>query len=59
MVPEVLVRLLFKFSSKSFEDSGLGLFISKIIIEAHGSSVWAENSSIGKAATFAFSLPSI
>ncbi|MGI8834522.1 MAG: hypothetical protein ACR2IS_18035 [Nitrososphaeraceae archaeon] len=35
----------------------MGLFISKIIIEAHGSSVWAENSSIGKAATFAFSLP--
>jgi len=36
----------------------LGLFIFKIIVEAHGSSVWAEYSRIGKAATYiAFSLP--
>ena len=54
---EILPRLFSKFASKSFEGTGLGLFISKNIIEAHGGKMWAENNSDGKGATFAFSLP--
>jgi signal transduction histidine kinase len=54
---EILTRLFSKFSAKSFEGTGLGLFISKNIVEAHGGKIWAENNSDGKGATFAFSLP--
>jgi two-component system sensor histidine kinase VicK len=54
---EVLPKLFAKFVSKSFQGTGLGLFISKSIIEAHGSKIWAENNPDGKGATFSFSLP--
>jgi len=55
---EILPRLFEKFASKSFSGTGLGLFISKSIIEAHGGRIWAENN-IGErsGATFKFSLP--
>jgi signal transduction histidine kinase len=37
---------------------GLGLFISKSIIESHGGKIWAENNKGGeKGASFYFSLP--
>jgi signal transduction histidine kinase len=54
--------LFTKFSAKSFEGTGLGLFISKNIVEAHGGKIWAENNNdaygeIG--ATFYFMLPLI
>ena len=52
----ILPRLFERFVSKSFRGTGLGLFISKSIIEAHGGKIWAENNSDGKGATFAFSL---
>ncbi len=55
--PEILPRLFSKFATKSFSGTGLGLFISKSIIEAHGGRIWAQNNSDGKGATFAFSLP--
>ena len=55
--PEILPRLFTKFATKSFEGTGLGLFISKSIIEAHGGKIWAENNSNGKGATFSLSLP--
>jgi two-component system, OmpR family, sensor histidine kinase VicK len=57
--PEILPRLFSKYATKSFEGSGLGLglFICKSIIEAHGGKIWAQNNSDGKGATFSFSLP--
>ena len=57
--PEVFPRLFQKFASKSFQGTGLGLFILKSIIEAHGGRIWAENNSDGKGATFYFTLPVI
>jgi signal transduction histidine kinase len=58
--PEILPRLFTKFASKSYQGTGLGLFISKSIIEAHGGRIWAENNSTDgnvNGATFTFSLP--
>jgi signal transduction histidine kinase len=54
---DILPKLFAKFVSKSFQGTGLGLFISKSIIEAHGGKIWAENNSDGKGATFSFTLP--
>ncbi len=50
-------RLFSKFASKSFQGTGLGLFISKKIIEAHAGKLWGENNVDGIGATFTFSLP--
>ena len=55
--PEILPDLLSKFTAKSFSGTGLGLFISKSIVEAHGGKIWAENNVDGKGATFTFSIP--
>jgi two-component system, OmpR family, sensor histidine kinase VicK len=55
--PEILPKLFSKFASKSFQGTGLGLFISKSIIEAHGGRIWAENNADRKGATFSFTLP--
>jgi signal transduction histidine kinase len=52
----ILPRLFTKFASKSYQGTGLGLFISKGIVEAHGGKIWAENNR-DKGATFSFSLP--
>jgi two-component system sensor histidine kinase VicK len=54
---EIESRLFSKFASKSFQGTGLGLFISKSIVEAHGGKIWGENNSDGKGATFTFNLP--
>ena len=55
--PEILPRLFSKFATKSYQGTGLGLFISKGIIEAHGGRIWAENNADERGATFSFSLP--
>jgi len=54
---EVMPKLFSKFVSTSFTGTGLGLFISKSIVEAHGGDMWAGNNADGKGATFTFSLP--
>ena len=56
--PEIMPRLFTKFATKSDEGTGLGLFISKGIIEAHGGRIWAKNNSEDekRGATFTFSL---
>ena len=49
-----------KFAAKSETGTGLGLFISKSIVEAHGGKIWAENNSSSdgkKGAVFTFSIP--
>ena len=55
--PYILPRLFIKFATKSYEGTGLGLYISKSIVEAHGGKIWAENNADGRGATFSFSLP--
>ena len=55
--PSIIPRLFAKFASKSEKGTGLGLFISKSIIEAYDGKIWAENNIDEKGATFAFTLP--
>ncbi|HEX6282591.1 MAG TPA: HAMP domain-containing sensor histidine kinase [Nitrososphaera sp.] len=55
--PALLMRLFTKFATKSEHGTGLGLYISKSIVEAHGGKIWAENNSDGRGATFTFTLP--
>ncbi len=55
--PEILPRLFSKFAAKSETGTGLGLFISRSIVEAHDGKIWAENNADGKGAKFSFSLP--
>jgi len=55
---EILPRLFTKFATKSTTGTGLGLFISKSIIDAHGGKIWGKNNyPEGEGATFGFSLP--
>ena len=56
--PEIMPRLFAKFATKSDIGLGLGLYISKSIVESHGGRIWAENNKDGeKGSTFYFSLP--
>jgi signal transduction histidine kinase len=55
--PEIYPKLFSKFATKSDRGTGLGLFISKSIVEAHGGNIWAESGSQQKGATFSFTLP--
>lgn len=54
---QIIPRPFTKFATKSEKWTGLGLYISKSIVEAHGGSMWAANNADGKGATFYFSLP--
>jgi two-component system, OmpR family, sensor histidine kinase VicK len=53
---EMLPRLFTRFATKSFAGTGLGLFVSKHIVEAHDGEIWAENNAEGKGATLSFTL---
>jgi signal transduction histidine kinase len=57
---EMFPKLFSKFASKSYQGTGLGLFICKSIVEAHDGKIWAENNNQEKkGATFYFTLPTI
>jgi signal transduction histidine kinase len=55
--PKIIPILFSKFVTKSDKGTGLGLYICKGIIEAHGGKIWAENNDTGRGATFSFVLP--
>ena len=55
--PEMLPRLFEKFATKSGSGTGLGLYISKSIVDSHGGKIWAYNNKDGIGATFTFTLP--
>jgi signal transduction histidine kinase len=56
--PEIMPRLFSKFVTRSQQGIGLGLFISKNIIESHGGKIWAENNVLeGRGTIFSFTLP--
>ena len=55
--PEILPRLFTKFATRSDAGTGLGLYISKSIVEAHGGRICAENNPDTRGATFTFTLP--
>ena len=55
--PDIEPLLFTKFMTKANKGTGLGLYISKSIIDAHGGTIRAENNKNGKGATFRFSLP--
>jgi signal transduction histidine kinase len=54
---DILPRLFSKFATKAEKGTGLGLFISRSIVEAHGGRIWGENNTDGKGARFSFTLP--
>ena len=54
---DTITKLFTKFGTSSATGTGLGLYISKSIIEAHGGKIWAENNTDCNGATFSFSLP--
>jgi signal transduction histidine kinase len=60
---EIFPKLFSKFITTSFQGIGLGLYISKNIIEAHGGKIWAENNNNnnkdgrGGGAAFYFTIP--
>jgi two-component system, OmpR family, sensor histidine kinase VicK len=55
--PEIMAKLFTKFATKSYGGSGLGLYISKSIVEAHNGKIWAHDNLNEKGAVFSFSLP--
>ena len=55
--PITIPKLFSKFVSTDYGGTGLGLFISKNIIESHNGKIWADNNIDGNGATFSFSLP--
>jgi signal transduction histidine kinase len=59
IAPEIYPSLFTKFTTKSEKGTGLGLFIAKNVVVAHGGRIWAENNSDGRGAVFTFSVPTL
>ena len=60
--PEEMPRLFERYyrarTAQRHEGVGLGLFIARLLVEAHGGRIWAK-SEVGKGSTFSFSLPAV
>jgi signal transduction histidine kinase len=56
---EILPNIFMKFTTKSRTGTGLGLYISKAIIEEHGGRIEARNNEDSKGAMFRFTMPKI
>jgi two-component system, OmpR family, sensor histidine kinase VicK len=54
---DILPKIFKKFTTKSFQGTGLGLYICKNIIKNHGGEIWAANNKDGKGASFSFYIP--
>ena len=54
---DMLPRLFERFVTDSESGTGLGLYITKKLVEAHGGSIWGYNNSKGKGCTFEITLP--
>jgi K+-sensing histidine kinase KdpD len=55
--PEIMDRLFANFATKAHNRTGLGRYISKTIIGAHGGKICAENNKDRSGATFSSTLP--
>ena len=54
---DIVSKLFEKFATKSERGTGIGLYISKKIVEAHGGNILGENNLDGPGATFKFTIP--
>lgn len=54
---EILPKIFDRFVTSSESGTGLGLYITKKLVEAHGGSIWCYNNRDGKGSTFEFTLP--
>jgi signal transduction histidine kinase len=54
---EIIPKLFEKFVTKSDKGTGIGLYVSKKIVEAHGGTISGQNNPDGIGATFRFTLP--
>lgn len=57
--PDMQASLFTKFATKHHSGTGVGLYISKSIVEAHGGRIWGKNNRDGKGAKFSFTLPAV
>ena len=55
--PAILPKLFSKFVSTDSGGTGLGLFVSRYIVEAHGGEIHAQNNDDGIGAMFSFTIP--
>ena len=55
--PAILPKLFSKFVSTDSGGTGLGLFVSRNIVEAHGGKIQAQNNDDGIGAMFSFTIP--
>lgn len=57
--PAILPKLFSKFVSTDSGGTGLGLFVSRNIVEAHGGKIQAQNNDDGIGAMFSFTIPKV